>query len=118
MRISDWSSDVCSSDLALAVARDLMLAEQAGAHVHFRQLSTRASFDLIRQARTRGVRVSCGVSPAHLLLSDIAIGAFRPYARLSPPLRSEDDRLATIEAVRDGTVDHICRAEARRVGKE
>lgn len=93
---------------ALAVARDLMLAEQAGAHVHFRQLSTRASFDLIRQARTRGVRVSCGVSPAHLLLSDIAIGAFRTYARLSPPLRSEDDRLATIEAVRDGTVDLIC----------
>src|SRR3546814_8372073 len=85
-----------------------MLAEQAGAHVHFRQLSTRASFDLIRQARTRGVRVSCGVSPAHLLLSDIAIGAFRTYARLSPPLRSEDDRLATIEAVRDGTVDLIC----------
>src|SRR3546814_17729349 len=57
---------------------------------------------------TRGVRVSCGVSPAHLLLSDIAIGAFRTYARLSPPLRSEDDRLATIEAVRDGTVDLIC----------
>src|SRR3546814_1074438 len=70
---------------------------------------------------TRGVRVSCGVSPAHLLLSDIAIGAFRTYARLSPPLRSEDDRLATIEAVRDGTVDLICsghRSEERRVGKE
>src|SRR3546814_11497612 len=83
MRISDWSSDVGSSDL-------LMLAEQAGAHVHFRQLSTRASFDLIRQARTRGVRVSCGVSPAHLLLSDIAIGAFRTYARLS---RSEERRV-------------------------
>lgn len=93
---------------AIAVARDLMLAEEAGAHVHFRQLSTKAAFDLVRAAKKRDVRVSCGVSPAHLLLSENAIGAFRTYARLSPPLRSEDDRLATIEAVRDGTVDLIC----------
>lgn len=93
---------------ALAVARDLMLAEETGAHVHFRALSTKAAFDLVRAAKKRGVQVSCGVSPAHLLLSETAIGAFRTYARLSPPLRSEDDRLATIEAVRDGTVDLIC----------
>src|SRR3546814_16150948 len=76
-------------------------------HVHFRALSTKAAFDLVRAAKKRGVQVSCGVSPAHLLLSETAIGAFRTYARLSPPLRSEDDRLATIEAVRDGTVDLI-----------
>src|SRR3546814_13675197 len=111
MRISDWSSDVCSSDL---VARDLMLAEETGAHVHFRALSTKAAFDLVRAAKKRGVQVSCGVSPAHLLLSETAIGAFRTYARLSPPLRSEDDRLATIEAVRDGTVDLICSGHDRK----
>jgi dihydroorotase len=93
---------------AMAVARDLMLAEETGAHIHFRALSTAAAFDLVRAAKRRGGRVTCGVSPAHLLLSDQAIGPFRTFARLSPPLRSEEDRKATIAAVRDGTVDLIC----------
>ena len=93
---------------AMAVARDLMLAEETGARLHFRQLTTARAFDLVRAAKRRGVKVTCGVSPAHLLLSDQAIGPFRTFARLSPPLRSEDDRKATIEAVRDGTIDLIC----------
>jgi dihydroorotase len=93
---------------AMAVARDLMLAEETGARLHFRNLSTARAFDLVRAAKRRGVRVTCGVSPAHLLLSDQAIGPFRTFARLSPPLRSEEDRRAVIEAVRDGTVDLIC----------
>lgn len=93
---------------AMAVARDLMLAEETGARLHFRQLTTARAFDLVRAAKRRGVRVTCGVSPAHLLLSDQAIGPFKTFARLSPPLRSEDDRKATIEAVRDGTVDLLC----------
>jgi dihydroorotase len=92
---------------AMAVARDLMLAEETGARLHFRTLSTARAFDLVRAAKKRGVRVTCGVSPAHLLLSDQAIGPFRTFARLSPPLRSEEDRKATIAAVRDGTVDII-----------
>ena len=93
---------------AMAVARDLALAEETGAHIHFRQLSTARAFDLVRVARSHGVHVTCGVTPAHLLLSDIAVGAFRTFARLSPPLRDEADRLATIAAVADGTVDVIC----------
>lgn len=99
---------------AMAVARDLALAEETGARLHFRQLSTAAAFDLVRAAKRRGVRVTCGVSPAHLLLSEQAIGPFKTFARLSPPLRSEEDRLATIEAVRDGTVDLICSAHDPR----
>jgi dihydroorotase len=90
---------------ALAIARDLMLAEETGARIHFRQVTTAAGFDLIRAAKRRGVRVTCGITPAHLLLSDIAISDFRTYARLSPPLRDESDRQAAREAVRDGTVD-------------
>ncbi len=93
---------------SLAIARDLMLAEQSGAHVHFRQVTTARGFDLIRAAKQRGIRVTCGITPAHLLLSENAIGAFLTFTRLSPPLRSEADRLAAIEAVRDGTVDLIC----------
>lgn len=95
---------------AMAVARDLMLAEATGARLHFHQLSTAAAFALVRAAKARGLPVSCGVSPAYWLLSDIAIGPFRTFARLSPPLRDESDRLATIEAIRDGTVDVICSA--------
>lgn len=92
---------------ALAIARDLMLAEETGARIHFRQVTTGAGFELIRAAKRRGVRVTCGITPAHLLLSDIATSNFRTYARLSPPLRSEDDRQAARAAVRDGTVDVI-----------
>ncbi|NIJ18903.1 dihydroorotase [Sphingomonas naasensis] len=92
---------------ALAVARDLTLAEETGARLHFRQVTTAAAFDLIRAAKRRGVRVTCGITPAHLLLSDIAISDFRTYARLSPPLRDESDRQAALTAIKDGTIDVI-----------
>lgn len=92
---------------ALAVARDLVLAEETGARLHFRQITTAAAFDLIRAAKRRGVRVTCGITPAHLLLSDIAISDFRTYARLSPPLRDESDRQAALAAIKDGTIDVI-----------
>jgi dihydroorotase len=93
---------------AMAVARDIMLAEQSGARLHFRQLSTARAFDLVRDAKRRGLPVSCGISPAHLLLSDVAVGGFRTFSRLSPPLRSEEDRKAAIAAIADGTIDLIC----------
>lgn len=95
---------------AMAVARDLALAEETGARIHFHQLTTARAFDLVRTAKARGLNVSCGVSPAYLLLSDGAIGPFRTFARLSPPLRDEDDRKATIAAVGDGTIDVLCSA--------
>jgi dihydroorotase len=92
---------------AMAVARDIALAEETGAAIHFRQLTTARSFELVRRAKQRGLRVTCGITPAHLLLSDTAIGPFRTFARLSPALRDERDRLAALEAVRDGTIDVI-----------
>jgi dihydroorotase len=93
---------------AMAVARDIALAEETGARLHFRKLSTAAAFDLVRAAKRRGVRISCGTSPAYLLLSDIAISSFRTFARLSPPLRDEADRQATLAALADGTIDVLC----------
>ncbi|WP_133366086.1 dihydroorotase [Qipengyuania sediminis] len=92
---------------ALAIARDCMLAEMAGARLHFRQVTTRAGLALVRQAKARGVRVTAGVTPAHIHLSDLAIGDFRSFARLSPPLRCEDDRQAVLEAIADGAIDVI-----------
>uniref|UniRef100_UPI0035945926 dihydroorotase n=1 Tax=Blastomonas sp. TaxID=1909299 RepID=UPI0035945926 len=58
-------------------------------------------------AKAEGLPVTAGITPAHLLLSDIALGGFRTFARLSPPLRCEDDRQAALEAVADGTIDVI-----------
>jgi dihydroorotase len=92
---------------ALALARDLALAEMAGARVHFRQVTTRAGLALIRAAKDRGLPVTAGVTPAHFMLSDLATADFRSFMRLSPPLRVEDDRQAVIEAIADGTIDLI-----------
>ncbi|OHC93597.1 MAG: dihydroorotase [Sphingomonadales bacterium RIFCSPLOWO2_12_FULL_63_15] len=92
---------------AMAIGRDLLLARHTGAAIHFRLVTTKAGFDLIRAAKAEGLRVTCGISPAYLFLADNAVTDFRTFARLSPPLRSEDDRKASIAAVADGTVDVI-----------
>jgi len=92
---------------ALAIARDTMLAEETGARLHIRQVTTAAGLDIVRAAKRRGVAVTCGITPAHLLLSDIAAGDFRTFTHVSPPLRGESDRQACVAAVRDGTIDVI-----------
>ncbi len=81
---------------ALAIARDIALAELAGARLHFRQVTTAQGFALVREAKARGVPVTCGITPAHFLLSDLATADFRTFTRLSPPLRSEADRQAAL----------------------
>lgn len=92
---------------AIALARDIALAELAGARIHFRQVTTRAGLALVRSAQARGLAVTCGVTPAHFMLSDLATFDFRTFARLSPPLRCEDDRQAVREAIADGTIDVV-----------
>jgi dihydroorotase len=92
---------------AIAIARDLALVRETGAALHLRQVTTAAGFELVRAAKREGLPVTCGITPAHLFLADNAIEDFRTFAHLSPPLRSEADRRACIEAVRDGTVDVI-----------
>ncbi|MEN9683806.1 MAG: hypothetical protein RLZZ427_1557 [Pseudomonadota bacterium] len=92
---------------ALAVARDIALAELTGARLHLRQVTTAAALQLVRSAKARGVAITAGVTPAHFMLSDVAIGDFRTFTRLSPPLRSEADRQAVLTALADGTIDVI-----------
>lgn len=92
---------------AMAIARDIMLARETGAKIHFRLVTTAAGFAHVRAAKAEGLAVTCGISPAYLFLSDLAMTDFRTFARLSPPLRSEDDRQAALRAVADGTVDVI-----------
>lgn len=92
---------------ALAVSRDIALAELSGAHVHFRQVTTARALDLVRAAKARGVRITAGVTPAHFILSDLELVGFRTFCRLSPPLRRDSDRKAVIAAIADGTIDVI-----------
>jgi len=92
---------------ALAVGRDLMLAEESGARVHFRQITTAKAIGMIRTAKANGISVTCGITPAHLLLSDDAVADYRTFNRFSPPLRAQEDREACREAVADGTIDVI-----------
>jgi dihydroorotase len=104
-RLGLSSAPACAE--AIAIARDIMLAREANAAIHFRNVTTAQGFDLVRKAKADGLAVTCGISPAYLFLSDNAVSDFRTFARLSPPLRSEDDRKAAIAAVADGTIDVI-----------
>ena len=89
------------------IARDLLLAELTGGHIHIQHVSTRRGVEMIRQAKERGIRVTAEATPHHLTLTDAAVDAYRTDAKVNPPLRAEADRLAVIEGLRDGTLDII-----------
>jgi dihydroorotase len=91
----------------ILVARDIALARITGGHVHFAHVSTAATLDLIRAAKAEGLRITCDTAPPYFDLNETAIGDWRSYAKLSPPLRPEADRLAVVAALRDGTIDAI-----------
>jgi dihydroorotase len=89
------------------VARDIMLAGVTGARVHIAHISTAGSVELVRRAKQERLPVTCEVTPHHLALTDAAVVGFDTNTKMSPPLRSEEDRAALIEGVRDGTIDAI-----------
>jgi dihydroorotase len=92
---------------AILVARDIRLAELTGGALHFAHVSTGEAIDLIRAAKARGLPVTCDTAPPYFDLNETAIGDFRTYAKLSPPLRPEADRQAVVAALADGTIDAI-----------
>jgi dihydroorotase len=89
------------------IARDAQIAEAEGGRVHFQHLSARRSVEALAQARARGVGASGEVSPHHLLLTDEDVRGLNSSFKMNPPLRTEDDRLALVEALRDGTIGLI-----------
>ncbi len=91
----------------IMVERDLRLVELTGSRLHFAHLSTAAAVDAVRRAKARGLRVTCDTAPPYFALNENAIGDYRTFAKLSPPLRAERDRLAVIEGLQDGTIDAI-----------
>ena len=91
----------------MMIERDLHLVEMTGASYHVAHVSTAASIEVIRNAKARGLPVTCDTAPPYFALNEIAIGDYRTFAKLSPPLRSEDDRRAVAAAVADGTIDCV-----------
>ena len=91
------------------VARDLILLEDTGGRYHVAHLSTARALRLVREAKRRGLPVTCEVTPHHLLLDDRAVveSGFGSNWKMQPPLRSEEDRAALVEGLADGTVDAI-----------
>jgi dihydroorotase len=89
------------------VARDLMLARLTGARVHIAHISTAGAVAMVRAAKAEGLPITCEVTPHHLALTDEAVQGFDTNTKMSPPLRSEHDRAALIEAAADGTIDAI-----------
>jgi dihydroorotase len=89
------------------VARDIRLAELTGGQVHFAHVSTAEALVLIRRAKEMGLSVTCDTAPPYFDLNETAIGDFRTYSKLSPPLRKDQDRRAVAAALADGTIDAI-----------
>ena len=91
----------------IMVERDLRLVEITGARYHAAHVSTAESVDAIRRAKARGLAVTCDTAPAYFALNETAVGEYRTFAKLSPPLRSETDRRAVVAGLKDGTIDAI-----------
>ncbi len=92
---------------AVIVARDILLAELTGAHYHVLHISTKEAVELVRWGKAKGVNVTAEVAPHHFMLTDEAVIGYRTFGKMNPPLRSESDRIALIEGLRDGTIDAI-----------
>lgn len=103
LRGAPWAGE------AIAVERDVLLAELTRGKLHVAHLSTRAGVDAVRRGKARGVRVSAEATPHHLLLTDQAVkdSGYDTSTKMNPPLRGEDDRRAVLEGLRDGTIDCI-----------
>ncbi len=91
----------------MMIERDLRLVEMTGARYHVALVTTAEGIDAVREAKARGLPVTCGTAPHYFSLNELATAEYRTFAKLSPPLRSEDDRRAVVAGLADGTIDVI-----------
>lgn len=91
----------------IAVARDIMLAEYAGARVHVAHISSARAVDIVRQAKKRGVKVTAEATPQHMTMTDECVNLFDTSTKINPPLRAQKDCDALLEGLKDGTIDAI-----------
>jgi dihydroorotase len=90
---------------SVVVARDALLAELTGGHVHVAHVSAARSVEIIRRAKSRGIRMTAETAPHYLVLTDEAVEGYDPRTKMNPPLRGTKDREALIEGIVDGTID-------------
>jgi dihydroorotase len=90
-----------------ATVRDVMLSELTGCRLHVCHVSTKGAVDIVRQAKKRGVPVTCEATPHHFALTEDAVRGYNTNAKMNPPLRSEEDRQAVLAGLADGTIDAI-----------
>jgi dihydroorotase len=91
----------------IMIARDIMLTEFTGGKFHVCHISSRGGIELVRQAKAKGLKVSCEVTPHHFTLTDQVVESYDTNTKMNPPLRSDDDRRAIIDGLKDGTIDAI-----------
>ncbi|WP_046179628.1 dihydroorotase [Domibacillus tundrae] len=106
---------ICES---VQIARDVLLAENAGCHYHVCHVSTKESVRVIRDAKKAGIHVTGEVSPHHLVLTDMDIPGQDPNFKMNPPLRGAEDKAALIEGLLDGTLDFIATDHAPHTAEE
>lgn len=92
---------------AIMLERDMRLVALTGARYHAAHVSTAEGLEVIRAAKRQGLPVTCDTAPHYFALNEQAVDGYRTFAKVSPPLRSEDDRRAVVEAIADGTIDAI-----------
>jgi dihydroorotase len=92
----------------MGLERDLALVEMTGVRYHADQISTAVALPVLERAKAQGLDVTAGVSIHHLTLNELDVGDYRTFFKVKPPLRSEEDRLAMVEAVASGLIDVIC----------
>lgn len=102
----------------LIVARNVILSEYTGAHIHLQHISSRFSVEQIRRAKARGARITAEATPHHLALTEESLCTYDTNFKMNPPVRTEEDRLALIEGLRDGTLDLIATDHAPHTESE
>lgn len=91
----------------MMVERDIRLAEMTGGRMHLTKISTAESVEAIAAAKARGLKITCDTAAPYFALNDLAVGDYRTFGKLVPPLRAEKDRLAVVEGLKNGTIDAI-----------
>ncbi|MBU9720418.1 MULTISPECIES: dihydroorotase [Bacillaceae] len=109
---------ILSASESVHIARDVLLAEAAGAHYHVCHVSTKESVRVIRDAKRAGINVTAEVTPHHLILCDEDIPGRDTNYKMNPPLRAADDRQALIDGLRDGTIDFIATDHAPHTAED
>jgi dihydroorotase len=89
----------------IMIARDVLLSRLTGGHVHVQHLSSGGSVDIVRKAKSEGIKITAETAPHYIALTDRSVKVFGSHAKMSPSLREEHDRRAIIEGLRDGTID-------------